>query len=270
MWLGNRRKETRKEGWRLEAVADKDVRSSCVSLTDYRRLLLELLADLGTFRMWEWEGLLTKALVVQWLLWCVPPLALAASSSSLPAPPQSSSSNTNTASHSDNSIIECDWKEVGEGNFTDNTTTTILTVRASRDSANMTVFYHVSNSTSTYMRPFLSETITTKPKNIYLQYKKLGEFAITFVAKFMGKSYNKTVMGGFTFQHFKLTGDISVSRNCTEETPESVVQGGFILRDNKELVKLWSIGVLSGECVILVVAGLVVLVRYKRRVRPQY
>lgn len=107
--------------------------------------------------------------------------------------------------------------------------------------------------------------------NIYLQYIKVGEFAIKFVAEFMGKKYSDTVLGGFSFQHFKLTGDISVSRNCTDEIPQSGVQGGFIFTDNKELVKMTcSIGVLCGECVILVMAGLVALVRYRRRVRPQY
>lgn len=208
---------------------------------------------------------MTKALVVQWLLWCVLLPTLTASSS-LPVPPPST--NTNTASPSD--IIKCDWKEVGSGNFTDNTTTTNLTVRASKDSTNLTVFFHVRNSTSTYKRPMLIETITTKPKNIYLQYKKVGEFAIKFIAEFKGKNYNDTVLGGFTFQYFNLTGDISVSRNCPEEATTSVVQDGYIHKDNKELVQLCAIVVLSGECVILVVAGLVALVRYRRRVRPQY
>ncbi|KAK3867417.1 hypothetical protein Pcinc_027115 [Petrolisthes cinctipes] len=244
--------------------------------------------------MWVWQCLVTKTLLLQWLLWFVPPPALTSSimtplqpTPRLPTLTTSPVTTTtaNTISLSDNSTTitnttttttnnnnnnnetKCVWKELEGVNFTSNSSS--LTVKASMDTANMTVFFHVRNGTSTYESLLFTETIDSKPQNIYLHYKNIGEFAIKLVAEFMGKNYNETVLGEFTFHQFKLTGDILISRKCND-TSESVVLWEFTGTGEKEM-KVWPFWVLTVECVILVVAGVVALERYRRkRVRPQY
>lgn len=153
--------------------------------------------------MWGRHSPLTKALLLQWLMWFASPPALASSLT----PHYVSTTLFTTAKPSNNS--KCVWKELGEKNFTDNPTH--LTVKAAHDPANISLIFVANNNTGgTYEKTLHEETINSTSRNVSLYSDKsgIGLLGIMFYAQLLGKTYSGSLLGEFTFSHFKVVGDL--------------------------------------------------------------
>ncbi|KAK3867418.1 hypothetical protein Pcinc_027116 [Petrolisthes cinctipes] len=200
--------------------------------------LSELLSGCTAFRMWVWQCLVTKALLLQWLLWFVSQPALTSSimtPQSMHTPKitttTTTTTTTKTASPPDNSTTtttnnnnKCIWKELGERNFADNPTR--LTIKAAQDPANISVVFVAKNNTGgIYEKTLHEEGITSTPQNVSLYSNNLGSFGITFYAQFMDKNYSDSLSGEFTSNHFRVLGNlVEWSWVCEAEDRETSLE----------------------------------------------
>lgn len=167
----------------------------------------EFLVGLTAFRMWGRQSLLTKALLLQWLLWFASPPALASSLTPQHVSTTLFNTTTTTATPSNNS--KCVWKQLGEKNFADNPTH--ITVKAARDPANISLIFVANDNTGgTYEGTLHEEVINSTPRNVSLYSDKsgIGLLGIKFYALSQGKTYSDSLMGELTFSHFKVVGDL--------------------------------------------------------------